>query len=85
MIRALLQTNPDLRPSCDKILKTPIIQKKLRNNSIEESEKAMLLRTIKANDNFYSIVDQLPKANYLPVKVKKAKGIKSLIDSLEGK
>ena len=27
--------------------------------------------------------EQLPKANYNPVKVRKARGIKSLIDSIE--
>jgi len=41
------------------------------------------LKTIKAASNFYQVNEQLPKANYNPVKVRKAKGIKSLIESIE--
>ena len=40
-----------------------------------------MLKTIRA-DNIYTIGDLLPRPNYVPLKIKKAKGIKSLIDSL---
>lgn len=57
----------------------------MKNNNYEGSEKAELLKTIKAATNFYQMSEQLPKANYNPVKVRKVKGIKSLIESIEDK
>jgi hypothetical protein len=54
----------------------------MKNGNFEGSEKAELLKTIKAANNFYQMNEQLPKANYNPVKVRKARGIKSLIDSI---
>lgn len=59
----------------------PQVQRKIKSNPYQTSEQSELLRTIKA-ENFYALGDVLPKANYHPLKLKKAKGVKSLIDSL---
>jgi hypothetical protein len=63
----------------------PIVIKRIKKTTYEGSEKAELLKTIKAASNFYQMAEQLPKANYNPVKVRKARGIKSLIESIEDK
>ena len=86
VIRALLQVNPDQRPSCDKILKMPIIQKHMVGEG-EEEVKCELLRTIKA-ETFQTISENLPKANYQPAppvkkKAKEVKGLKSIVESTE--
>lgn len=85
VIRALLQVNPDQRPSCDKILKMPIVQKHMVVEG-EEEIKCELLRTIKA-ETFQTISENLPKANYQPVpgkkKPKEAKGLKSIVEATE--
>ena len=86
VIRALLQVNPDQLPSCDKILKMPIIQKHMVGEG-EEEVKCELLRTIKA-ETFQTISENLPKANYQPAppgkkKAKEVKGLKSIVESTE--
>ena len=55
----------------------------MKKTNFEGTEKAELLKTIKAASNFYQMADQLPKPNYNPVKVRKSKGIKSLIESID--
>ena len=82
VIRSLLQTNPDARPSCEKILKMSTVVKRMKHNIYQESEKTELLKTIRG-DNIFSMADMLPKANYFPIKIKKARGMKSLIDSID--
>jgi hypothetical protein len=62
----------------------PQVLKKAKFSVYDEYEKTELLKTIRG-DNIYTIGDLLPKANYVPLKIKKVKGIKSLIDSLEDK
>lgn len=63
VIRALLQVNPEQRPTCDKILKMPAVMKRLEEP--REEIKVELLRTIRG-DNFQTIGEQLPKPNYQP-------------------
>ena len=53
--------NPQHRPTCDKILKMPAVVKRMEEP--REEIKAELLRTIRG-DNFHTIGEQLPKANY---------------------
>jgi NIMA (never in mitosis gene a)-related kinase len=86
IIRSLLQINSELRPSCQKILSLPQVSKKMKHcsNAFTEYEKSELLKTIRG-DNIFSIGDLLPKSNYHAVKIKKAKGVKSLIESTEDK
>ena len=67
VIRILLQTNPQQRPSCDKILKMPIVMKRISGQAQSEEIKCELLRTIKA-ENFQSISENLPKPNYSGIK-----------------
>jgi hypothetical protein len=59
----------------------PQLLKKAKFRAYDEYEKTEMLKTIRA-DNIYTIGDLLPRPNYVPLKIKKAKGIKSLIDSL---
>jgi NIMA (never in mitosis gene a)-related kinase len=40
MVRLLLQTAPEQRPSCEKILSLPIVIKRMKGNNLEGSEKA---------------------------------------------
>lgn len=60
----------------------PQVSKRIKYNIYQDSQKTELLKTIKG-DNIFSIGDVLPKSNYIPIKIKKVKGIKSLIDSID--
>ena len=55
----------------------------MENVNSEPLEKPELLRTIRA-DNIFDLKEHLPKANYMPVRVHKEKGIKSIIETLDG-
>jgi NIMA (never in mitosis gene a)-related kinase len=81
VIRALLQVNPEQRPSCEKILKMPVVMKHMVGEG-EEEVKCELLRTIKA-ETFQTISENLPKPNYQPVPPKKKpKGLKAIFESI---
>ena len=73
MIKALLQTNPRLRPTCDQIIQMPTFL----NHLTEQSEKraqsehrndhlngGALLDTIKLPRNLHMLKGMLPKKNY---------------------
>ena len=69
VVKLLLQVAPDARPSCGKILKHPIIQKRIEyfkaySNGDDTNEDNALLQTIKIPKNLLFLSDKLPKANY---------------------
>ncbi len=80
LIKLLLQVNPKKRPSCDEILRLPIIRKKMEELQLEEDpEKTSLagnalLGTIQLPKNLRILREKLPKPNY---------GIKSSPDENE--
>ncbi|CAK80844.1 unnamed protein product (macronuclear) [Paramecium tetraurelia] len=68
VIKLLLQVNPRSRPSCDTILKNPLVIKKSGALLVEEEvggkKMAKLLQTIKLPYNLKQLKGNLPKANY---------------------
>lgn len=68
VVKMLLIVNADSRPSCDKILKNPIIQKRIeyfKSFSNEDlGEDQALLQTIRIPKNLLFLSDRLPAPNY---------------------
>ena len=68
IVKLLIQVNTDNRPSCDEILKNPIIQKRIEYfksfTGEQESEDKALLQTIRIPKNLLFLSDKLPKPNY---------------------
>ena len=68
VVRMLLQVSPQARPTCDQILKHPIIQKRIDYfksfGGDELSEDQALLKTIRVPKNLIFLSDKLPKPNY---------------------
>jgi len=73
MLKLLFKLNPNERPSCDEILKNPMVIKRLEffkaqigndNLDIANMDEAELLRTIRIPKNILFLSDKLPKANY---------------------
>ena len=69
ILKQLLQVNPDSRPSCEQILKFPMIQKRIeyfKSSSANEeiSEDQALLQTIRIPKNLLFLSDKLPKPHY---------------------
>jgi NIMA (never in mitosis gene a)-related kinase len=67
-VKLLIQVNTGLRPSCDEILKNPIIQRRIEyfksfTGELESEDKA-LLQTIRIPKNLLFLSDKLPKPNY---------------------
>ncbi|CAD8105281.1 unnamed protein product [Paramecium sonneborni] len=72
VIRALLQVQPHLRPSCDKILQLSAIVNRLDDKvSVEEEGAKFLLQTIRVPRNMHYLTDRLPKPNYNPIRMTK--------------
>ncbi|EGR34714.1 protein kinase domain protein [Ichthyophthirius multifiliis] len=73
VIRSLLQVTPNLRPNAEKLLQHPIIVRKINESHIYEVDEwiPQLLNTIKIPKNLHYLTDKLPKANYLPLKLRK--------------
>ncbi|CAD8098460.1 unnamed protein product [Paramecium primaurelia] len=70
VIRALLQVQPHLRPSCDKILQLSSIVNRLDDKVLIEEEGAkFLLQTIRVPRNMHYLTDRLPKPNYNPIRM----------------
>lgn len=69
VIKAMLQVNPVMRPSSDKILQSSVVVKKGEELNIDASETAssisQLLRTIRMPKNLHYLTDRLPKPNYM--------------------
>ena len=74
LIKMLLKVNAGERPSCNQILKCPIVKKRLEyfqaQNGIENFEEGIdeseLLKTIRIPKNILFLTDRLPGANYEP-------------------
>lgn len=69
IVKMLLQVSSQSRPSCDQILKHPIIQNRIeyfKSYGSEENltEDQALLKTIKIPKNLLFLSDKLPKPNY---------------------
>lgn len=64
----LLQVNPSKRPSCEQILKNPLVIKNSGAILVEGEENGKkvgkLLQTIKLPFNLKQLKGNLPKANY---------------------
>ena len=72
LLNLLFQVDPDKRPTCDDILKNPLIIKRmefLKSNSGNENDlinmdESTLLKTIRIPKNILFLSSKLPKANY---------------------
>jgi NIMA (never in mitosis gene a)-related kinase 1/4/5 len=70
LVTQMLQLKPKNRPNCDKLLKMPIIQKKIEEMSIAEPRVGNnhahqeMLATIKMPRKLQYLTDRLPKSNY---------------------
>jgi len=68
MVKHLLHVSPHLRPTCDKVLKLPIvlnrIQKLFPEENFEQQEQNVLLNTIRIPKNILYLSDRLPKPSY---------------------
>ena len=71
MIKTLLQVNPKKRPSCDEIVKMPIILEKIKELGLDNDQSQLstvpnneLLGTIKIPKNLRILRDKLPKPHY---------------------
>ncbi|OMJ88081.1 hypothetical protein SteCoe_10066 [Stentor coeruleus] len=64
IIKSLLQTNPSLRPNCDKILQLPLVQKYINIQLLPNLQKADLLSTIKFEPRMTNLKQKLPGPNY---------------------
>ncbi|CAD8089403.1 unnamed protein product [Paramecium sonneborni] len=70
IIRALLQVQPHLRPSCDKILQLSAVINRMDDKVLIEEEGAkFLLQTIRVPRVMHYLTDRLPKPNYAPIKM----------------
>ena len=91
VIKLLLQIIPDARPSCEEILKHPIIQKRIEYfksfTGEEQNEDKALLQTIHIPKNLLFLSDKLPKPNYGRMKTNNteitAKNYKSFMNKRE--
>ena len=71
IVNLLIQVNPNDRPSCEQILKNPIVDKRIEYfdsiihiNQENYTDDHNLLQTIYIPKNLVSLSDKLPKANY---------------------
>ena len=68
IVKLLIQINTDARPSCDQILKNPLILKRIEYfksfTGEQENEDKALLQTIRIPKNLLFLSDKLPKPNY---------------------
>ena len=69
IVKLLIQINTDSRPSCDEILKNPIVQKRIEYFKSfagdQDNEDKALLQTIRIPKNLLFLSDKLPKPNYV--------------------
>ena len=85
IVKLLIQINTDSRPSCDEILRNPIIQKRIEYfksfTGEQENEDKALLQTIRIPKNLLFLSDKLPKPNYS----KHMRSSNSVVDKLNVK
>jgi NIMA (never in mitosis gene a)-related kinase len=64
----MLQLKPKSRPSCEKMLRSPIVLKKIEelglNDVVMNDKQKELLNTIKMPKKLQYLTDRLPKSNY---------------------
>lgn len=72
IVKILLQVNPSMRLSCDKILQLPIVLKFVDERYLTEMEEGVpsLLKTIRIPKNLHLLSETLPTPNYFPLKMK---------------
>jgi NIMA (never in mitosis gene a)-related kinase len=64
VLKTMLQVDPKLRPTCDKLLSMPIVARNIHIQDIAYDESIDLLKTIKVPRNINLLQEQLPAANY---------------------
>lgn len=71
-VKLMLRVNPNQRPSAEKLLKLPIITKRVDKICMVEPEELHndMLKTIRLPGNLHYLTDRLPKANYDPIRTK---------------
>ena len=74
VVKILLQVSPEKRPSCEQILKSPIIKERIDYfkeiegiKDDEDVDENNLLKTIRIPKNLLFLSDKLPKPNYKKV------------------
>jgi len=70
IVKMLLKVNPQLRPSCDKVLAAHPVARRVDDKLCLESDEDLvpeLLNTIKIPANLHYLTDKLPKSNYNPI------------------
>ena len=72
IIKILLQVSPNSRFSCDKILTLPFILKFFHERHLTQMDEGIpfLLKTIRVPKNLHYLKENLPKPNYIPLKIK---------------
>ena len=87
IVRLLIQVSPNDRPSCEKILKHPIIQNRIEYfksfASDEVNEDQALLQTIRIPKNLLFLSDKLPRPNYEHTNNSKQKNYRSFTNNRE--
>lgn len=92
IVRLLIQVQSENRPSCDQILKHPIIMKRIEYFKAyandDETEDQALLKTIKIPKNLLFLSDKLPRPNYQKTTSSKAannaKNYRSFSNGVDG-
>lgn len=64
LIRTLLQVNPAMRPTCDKLLDMPLVQRNTVQNQDSIEGESNLLGTIKIPRQITNLASQLPAPSY---------------------
>lgn len=65
LIKYMLQVNPNARPTCDQLLKMPVLEKLVKEVVVGgEDQSAKMLGTIMVPRNLKVLEERLPKANY---------------------
>ena len=65
VIRSMIQVNPSIRPSCDKLLEMAPVIRNMNIKKVENTETASeLLQTIKFVPSLRVLTNRLPAANY---------------------
>lgn len=88
IVKLLIQVQSENRPSCDQILKHPIIMKRIEYfkayaNDDDKDDDQALLKTIKVPKNLLFLSDKLPRSNYEKASITKNKNYKSFSNKLD--
>ena len=76
VLKLMLRTNPDQRVDCDGLLSMPgfmdHLDHKLRLICDENNDDRMFLSTIRIPNNIFRITENMPKPNYMPLRIRNA-------------